>query len=86
MDELTRQAILVHKAILEKLIRRITALERLLYPDDREHFFEGTDAEGNGAGPSEHTDDEKTRFYVKPGGVLTRLPRSSGDAEGERPP
>jgi len=61
MDELTRQAFMVHKAILKELIDRVTALERLSSQGGRRRLSAQSDGEGNGVDPSERTDDEKTR-------------------------
>jgi len=59
MDTLTRQALMAHRAILEKLIDRVTSLERLLCRDAQSDLYGKVALIDLAKCPPFDTDDEK---------------------------
>ena len=78
MDEKTRKVLLIHKTLIEKIIDRLTALERLSSQGGHHRASAQRDGEGNGVDPSERTDDEKTLCDVQPGARHEYYRDSSG--------
>ena len=80
MDETVKNALLIHKAILEELINRVTALERSLSRDHPPGASLKIVDEVNGADRSARTTDETTQSVVLPDEARLSL-RDSSDAE-----